>query len=79
MTPKEACALALRWLGDPEDPTGTFEDIGDWYYAETGRLRPGKSEPLGMGARDPEEREKHFREWCDKKGAEVRAALRGVE
>lgn len=72
----EACKLALRWLGDPDDPTGTFEDIGDWYYRETGRLRPGKSEPLECGHTDPEERERHFRAWADKKGREIRDALR---
>lgn len=73
-----AISMALRWLGDPDDPTGTFEDIADWYYAETGKLRPGKSEPLECGESDPEERERLFRAWADAKGREVRAALRSA-
>lgn len=73
-----ACALALRWLGDPDDPTGTFEDIGGWYYSETGRLRPGKSEPLEMGGTRHEDREALFRAWCDAKCREVRAALKAA-
>lgn len=32
----QVSGVALRWLGDPDDPTGTFEDIGAWYQAETG-------------------------------------------
>lgn len=70
--------VALRWLGDPDDPTGTFEDIGIWYQAETGRLRPGKSMPIEMGPVDDDERERHFRAWADQKGRTVRDLLRTV-
>ena len=73
-----ACALALRWLGDPDDPNGTFEDIGAWYQRETGRLRPGKSLPMAMAGDSQEEREKHFRAWADAKDREVRAALKSA-
>ena len=73
-----ACALALRWLGDPDDPNGTFEDIGAWYQRETGRLRPGKSLPMAMAGDSQEEREKHFCAWADAKGREVRAALKSA-
>lgn len=73
-----ACALALRWLGDPDDPNGTFEDIGAWYQRETGRLRPGKSLPMEMAGDSQEEREKHFRAWADAKDREVRAALKSA-
>ena len=51
---RKALALAVRWMGDPSDPLGTFEDIGDWFYRDTGYLRPGKSEPLECGGRDEE-------------------------
>ena len=73
-----ACALALRWLGDPDDPNGTFEDIGAWYQRETGRLRPGKSLPMAMAGDSQEEREEHFRAWADAKDREVRAALKSA-
>lgn len=73
-----ACALALRWLGDPDDPNGTFEDIGAWYQRETGRLRPGKSLPMAMAGVSDEDREKHFCAWADAKGREVRAALKSA-
>jgi hypothetical protein len=72
---RDACALALRWLGDADDPNATFEDIGEWYQRDTGRLRPGKSLPMEMAGESQEERERRFRAWCDDKAKAVRAAL----
>lgn len=60
---RDALRLAVRWMGNPRDPLGTFEDIGEWFYLETGFLRPGKSEPLECGGRD-EEREQAFKDWA---------------
>lgn len=77
---EEAAKLAARWLGDHRDPTGTFEDIGDWFYRETGFLRPGKSDPLECGDRD-EERRRAWDEWVTGKRDLIvdalAAALRG--
>lgn len=69
---RNALALAVRWMGDPSDPLGTFEDIGDWFYRDTGLLRPGKSEPLECGDRS-EERAAAWKEWTTKKRDHVRA------
>ena len=70
--------LAVRWMGDPSDPLGTFEDIAEWFYQDTGFLRPGKSEPLECGDRH-EEREKAWNEWTKRTRVHVletcRAAL----
>lgn len=72
-----ALRLAVRWMGDPSDPLGTFEDIGDWFYRETGFLRPGKSEPLECGGRD-EEREAAWQEWAKRKRVHVLEACRAA-
>lgn len=69
---ESALRLAVRWMGDAEDPLGTFEDIGEWFYRETGYLRPGKSEPLECGARS-EERDRAWKEWAAKTRTLVRA------
>lgn len=70
---REALRLALRWMGDPADAMGTFEDIGEWFYRDTGFLRPGKSEPLECGGRD-EERQAAWNEWTKRTRAHVREA-----
>jgi len=37
------------------DYTARFETVGDLYYRHSGRLRPGKSEPMGLrDSSDPE-------------------------
>ncbi len=70
-----ALRLASRWLGTGDAFTD-FEDIGDWYNRETGRLRPGKSEPMSGGSGDSEdERRLKFRAWADAKGIVVRDAI----
>ena len=56
-----------------------FEDIAEWYYHETGRLRPGKS--ISVHADDgssDEERRAHFRAWAEAKQRAVRSALQAV-
>lgn len=73
----DALRLALRWMGDPDDPIGTFEDIGDWFYLDTGYLRPGKSEPLECGGRD-EERRAAWSEWTKRTGDRVRETCRAA-
>ncbi len=44
--------------------TARFEVVGDLYYRATGRLRPGKSEPMATGrdSNDSENRAR-FDEW----------------
>ena len=68
----EALILAVRWMGDPGDPLGTFEDIAEWFYRDTGYLRPGKSEPLECGDRT-EEREAAWKGWVTRTREQVRA------
>lgn len=73
----EALALAVRWMGDPANPLGTFEDIADWFYRDTGYLRPGKSEPLECGNRS-EERDAAWKAWATRTRDQVRAACLGA-
>lgn len=74
---REALTLALRWMGDPTDPLKTFEDIADWFYRDTGYLRPGKSEPLECGDRT-EEREAAWKEWTKTMRDHVQAMCRAA-
>jgi len=62
--------LAVRWMGNPADALGTFEDIAEWFYQDTGFLRPGKSEPLECGDRT-EEREAAWKAWTQRTRAKV--------
>lgn len=72
---KESVAQALGWFHDPdENPLAQFERIGDWYFRETGHLRPGKDDRL-EDTSSPENR-KRFQEWCAAKSRERLAALR---
>ncbi len=52
-------------MTDHPDWTARFELIGDLYYRETGRLRPGKDEAPAMNrdSSDPENRAR-FDEWA---------------
>lgn len=45
------------------DWNGIFEAIGTVYCQKFGRLRPGKSEPIGCPDSSDEENVKQFREW----------------
>lgn len=50
---------------DDTDSTAQFEAIGDRFYAATGFLRPGKSEPMEMYSSDREERRiQAWIAWC---------------
>lgn len=66
---------ASRWLGDPNDPNATFEDIATWFQSETGFMRPGKSLPIEMGDQD-RERKSAWDAWAEKKNVTVRENLR---
>lgn len=63
---------ARRTITDPDDPLGEFERLGDWYYADTGFLRPGTSEPMECGgySNSNEDRER-FSKWWDEKRREA--------
>lgn len=69
--------LAVRWMGDANDPLTTFEDIADWFYRDTGFLRPGKSEPLECGDRS-EEREAAWKVWAKQTREQVYETCRAV-
>jgi len=71
-----------RWAWDPDrNANETFEDIADWFQAETIYLRPGKSYPLEYEEPPKEERTKAWGDWREQKareflaGLEVQAAL----
>lgn len=70
----EAATLALRWLSDPLDSVKRFEDIAEWFYRETGYLRPGKDDARGLHT--DEERRERFERWCQCKQVLIRANLR---
>lgn len=62
-----------RWLGKESDgATGRYDEIGDWFHAETGIDRPGRSVPMECYAASDDVREKSFREWCGAKQIEAR-------
>ena len=70
-----AITQALGWFYDPDENALTqFERIGDWFYRETGHLRPGKDDRL-EDTNSPENR-KRFQEWCASKSREALFALR---
>ncbi len=71
---KEALTLAKRWLGTM-DPHENFEDIAEWFYQETGIMRPGKDAPMASYGPSGRLRREAFDEWCEKKGADVRAKI----
>ena len=66
----EAAEQAKRWLatGTPEDD---FEPIAEWFYEETGYLRPGKDSV----EHSHEQRERAWEKWRDGKQKSVRANL----
>ena len=63
-----------RWLGS-DDANETFEDIADWFYTDTGIMRPGKDAPQEMCGRSDEERHDAFHKWAQEKRAVVLAAI----
>ena len=71
---QEKLTTVRRWLGS-DDPNETFEDIADWFYTDTGIMRPGKSQPMEMCGSSDEERHDAFRKWAQEKRAVVLAAI----
>lgn len=69
--------MALSLIYDPDDPTGSFEHVGELYHRETGFLRPGKSEPMETG-RDSNTPENlwRFAKWWDDKRREAIVSLK---
>jgi hypothetical protein len=64
----------LRWLPDPErNANEAFEDIADWFYAETHTLRPGKDDISGETI---ESRTRIWEDWRMVKAIEFRDAVR---
>lgn len=72
----KAAKQAARWLGNG-DAAETFEDIADWFYAETGYMRPGKDAPLAL-AGSYEQRVAAFDKWANETGMKVREELRAA-
>lgn len=66
----------LRWCHDPDcSPNEQFEDINDWFYRETGNLRPGKSDIRGI----PEKtRLQSWDKWLLEKQRAYRAGLLAI-
>lgn len=61
----------LRLRGATGNVLNDFEDIGDWFYQETGFIRPGKDCRLN----DPDVRRTHYDAWVKGKIDRARAAL----
>jgi hypothetical protein len=71
-----AAKAAARWMYNPDDIPGQFEDIADWFHRETGMLRPGCDVPIYMGSPHTEdERRNRFVLWCAGKQLGIRAEL----
>jgi len=60
----KSCPLREMEVGVMDrDWNGIFEAIGVVYHLRFGRLRPGKSEPIGYGDSCDDENTKQFKEW----------------
>ena len=74
---REAINSALEWFHNPDEhPLTQFERIGDWFYSETGHLRPGKDDRT-EDTSSPENRDR-FVKWCQDKSRERLAILRAA-
>lgn len=71
---QEKLTTVRRWLGIG-DATETFDDIADWFYADTGIMRPGKDAPQAMRGHSDEERLGSFGKWAQEKRAVVLSAI----
>lgn len=68
----KALEAVKRWHGVGMDSLEHFEDIGHMFYADTGYLRPGKSEPMATWSEERDkERQAKWREWCERKNKEI--------
>lgn len=63
------------WRLDSESSLQHFERVADWYYSETGRLRPGKDEPLAASSGDPRKRDEDYAAWIKATLTQARAAI----
>jgi hypothetical protein len=74
----EVCRSVVGWIHNPdENALERFERIAEWFYRETGYLRPGKSEALE--ATSPEgERDKAWNRWVETKNRQMVTALRAA-
>lgn len=68
----DAARLAQRWIST--EGNAGWEDIADWFYRDTGHLRPGKSMPDECSF-DEHDRDEAWSKWCKDKKAEVREQL----
>ena len=69
-----AATLTYRWLYDSQHTLEQFEDIAEWFYKETGFLRPGKDDARAIHTN--EQRANKFQEWCGTTGILVREGLK---
>ena len=76
----EALKAAHDWRGlCDENSLETFERIADLFRRDTGMLRPGKDQAMALGGHPTdEERDKAWREWCERKNAELDAKIRAA-
>lgn len=79
----DALVAALReyeqFAFDYDNPNESFERVGQMYYLETARLRPGKDEgAIGCSGGDQEKRSRLFAEWCKQKQQTMLANARAL-
>lgn len=63
-----------RLWGRTGDSMTDFEDVAEWFYQETGFLRPGKDCRIN----DPDVRRTHYDAWIKSKRDKARAALKSA-
>lgn len=70
-----ACEAAARWFGGDSD-LEHYESVNDWFFADTGMMRPGKDMPAGLD--DASDRHVAFINWAADKRRKVAADLRAA-
>jgi hypothetical protein len=78
VTPRLLAAAknAARWMYDADNVVEQFQDIAEWFHAETGMMRPGRDVPIYMNSPHTEdERRNRFVLWCAGKQMGIRAEL----
>lgn len=70
-----AAKQALRFIPDPHGALASFEDVGEWFYSDTGMLAPGKDEAAASSLTSFEDRKRAFTAWRNAKALKVRRDL----
>ena len=61
----EACEAYHAWM------TADFDTVADWFYRDTGIMRPGKDSPPGCAGHSYEERRDAWEAWLKERKAEL--------